>query len=633
MQSVMERVGNNILLRRIGPDREIKLRYTPSSSWIGERQRDYIFINSSRSGWISDVNFHELRSLADEIERRLNQLGIDLYERPSTVPEQPSATANVSTLGGQTVPPQRQSRVVKEVYILKRYGELIPPNSIFSVKGKAVLALPRALGEDRRFVDDVQTRIWQIFRFSNAEPSSVAFRREMRSTKDQLVAAIRSISLGAVEELRQTYLSVAEEFLETLARLGGGYTAEQARAERGNIFQGWNEVRWLREDISELLSVAADTDNRDIIADIASLPMAIATRAVLAHDHLLFQEFAAFFPYLYFLASTKPQGSEVRRYMTDRAWRYLKDIADYYIVPPYLRDEGVNADVNELEGFALFTFKIFQDLARATFEKRDIKAFRDVLRETQHLFARFTPEREHPSSTFLRAVLDQTTDAEERARLEQQLELQRQREAVGRRISLARDEIVFGLAAYILDQFARAGDAETKEFFDAASTYLPQNLQRLTSVFESVNDHRVADYWGWSHWDAIADGQAHFVDTQTKPNQLYCLQALRLLDTLSAQQIEQINLPPSKSLSFLSAATNPQGLPRMLEIMRGDFDRWQGIIGQGAMNKTDDLLSLLGRARAAQSRVEQDELIAAQLDAEKVLAFRENSPHDVAIHW
>jgi hypothetical protein len=71
MQSVRERIGNNILLRRIGPDREIKLRYTPSRSWIGERQRQYIFIDSSRSGWISDVNFRELRSLTDEIERRL----------------------------------------------------------------------------------------------------------------------------------------------------------------------------------------------------------------------------------------------------------------------------------------------------------------------------------------------------------------------------------------------------------------------------------------------------------------------------------------------------------------------------------------------------------------------------------
>ncbi len=71
MQSVRERVGNNILLRKIGPDREIKLKYTPSRSWIGGRQRDYVFIDSSRSGWISDVNFNELHSLADVIERRL----------------------------------------------------------------------------------------------------------------------------------------------------------------------------------------------------------------------------------------------------------------------------------------------------------------------------------------------------------------------------------------------------------------------------------------------------------------------------------------------------------------------------------------------------------------------------------
>lgn len=627
MQSVRERVGNNILLRTIGPDREIKLRYTPSRSWIGDRQRDYIFIDSSRSGWISDVNFHELRSLAGEFERRLKKLGFDLYERPLTTAERPSSTAKVSTPRDQIGPPQMQRRLVKEVYIFKRFGELIPPESIFSVNGKTVLALPRVLGADRRFINDVQARIQQIFRFSNAEPSSVAFRREMRSTKDQLVAAIRSISLGAVEELRQTYLSVAEEFLETLSKLGGGYTAEQAREERGNIFHGWNEIRWLREDISELLGVASDTDNRDIIADIASLPMAIATRAVMAHDHLLFQEFSAFFPYLYFLASAKPPESEVRRFMTERAWRYPKQIADYYITPPHLRDEGDNEDIKELEGFALFTFKIFQDLARSSFERRDIAAFRDALREIKHLFARFKPEHEHPSVAFLRALLVRSTEEGERTRLQQQLELQQQREAVGRRINLARDEIVFGLGANILDKYVRTGQVGVKEFFDEISEYLPRDLPSLTSIFENANDHSIADYWGWSHWDAVADGQAHFVDTHTKPNQLYCLQALRLLDTLSPQQIEKINLPPSASLSFLSADTNAQGLPRMLENMNANHARWQGVIGQSAMNKARDLLSLLQRAREAQSRAEQNEIIAARLDATKLLEFR-NSLHE-----
>jgi hypothetical protein len=621
MQSIRERVGNNILFRRIGPDREIKLRYTLSRSWIGERQREYIFIDSPRSGWISDVNFHELRSLADVIERQLNKLGFDLYERPSTTVERPSATAKMSTLGGKTEPPQRQPRLVKEVYIFKRFGEMIPPESIFSVNGKAVLALPRVLGEDTRFVDDVQTRVQQIFRFSNAEPSSIAFRREMRSTKDQLVAAIRSISLGAVEELRQTYLSVAEEFLETLNELGGGYTAEQAREERGNIFQGWNEIRWLREDISELLGVAADTDNRDIIADIASLPMAIATRAVMAHDHLLFQEFAAFFPHLYFLASVKPSGSEVQRFMTERAWRYPKQIADYYIIPQHLRDEGASAKVEELEGFALFTFKIFQDLARSAFGKRDIGTFRDVLRETKHLFERFKPEREHPSAAFLRAALARSAEEGERIQLQRRLGLQQQREAVGRRIDLARDEIVFGLAAYILDRYVQSDDVEVKRFFDEISGYLPRDLRRLTLIFQSVNDHHVADYWGWSHWDLVADGQAHFVDTHTKPNQLYCVQSLRILDTLSVQEISRIKLPPSESLSFLSTETNPQGLPRMLETIRAQSARWDNVIEQRAMDRADALLLLLNEAKEAESRAEQDELITAQLDAGKLRAF------------
>jgi hypothetical protein len=623
MQSVRERVGNSILLRRIGPDRQIKLRYTPSRSWIGERQREYIFIDSLRSGWISDVNFQELRSLTDEIERRLNKLGFDLYEDPSTTAERPSTTAKVSTVGDQTTPPQRQLRSVKEAYIFKRFGELIPPDSIFSVSGRAVLALPRVLGEDGRFVDDVRARVEQIFRFSNAEPSSVAFRREMRSTKDQLAAAIRSISLGAVEGLRQTYLSVAEEFLETLSRLGGGYTAEQAHEERGNIFQGWNEIRWLREDIGELLNVASDTNNRDIIADIASLPMTIATLAVMAHDHLLFQEFATFFPYLYSLASEKPPESEVRRFMTERAWRYPKQIADYYITPPHLRDEGDSADVKELEGFALFTFKIFQDLAKSAFEKRDIDAFHDALREIQLLFVRFKPEQEHPSAAFLHALLRQSSDEGERVRLQEQLMLHQAREAVGRRITLARDEIIFGLAAHILDKYVRAGNAELREFFDEISKHLPGDLRRLTSVFESANDHNIADYWGWSRWDTVADGQAHFVDTQTKPNQMYCVQALRILDGLSDEQIEQINLPPSASLSFLSTDANPRGLLRMLESMSADHARWQNVIGQSAMNKRGPFLLLLQRAKETQFRAEQDEIIAAQLDDAKLSAFDE----------
>ena len=220
-------------------------------------------------------------------------------------------------------------------------------------------------------------------------------------------------------------------------------------------------------------------------------------------------------------------------------------------------------------------------------------------------------------------MLEQATEEGERIRLQKQLTLQLRREAVGRRISLARDEIVFGLAAHILDKYIRASHAEAKAFFDETSQYLPSDVRRLTSVFERVNDHRVADYWGWSQWDAVADGQARYVDTHTKPNQLYCVQALRLLEALSAQEIERINLAPSESLSFLSADT-PQGLPHTLEAMRAAPARWQEVVGPAALNKAEDFLLLLRRAKEAQARVEHDELIVARLDAARLQAFKDS---------
>ena len=139
--------------------------------------------------------------------------------------------------------------------------------------------------------------------------------------------------MGEVEELTATYMLVAEEFLTTLNELGGGYTAEQARNERGALFQGWNEVRWLVSDIRELIMVASDTDNANVIEKISYLPYAIAARAIQAGDHLLFQELLSFATFIYWLAAAKPPSSSARSIMIERSWRFLKELSDFYVQP------------------------------------------------------------------------------------------------------------------------------------------------------------------------------------------------------------------------------------------------------------------------------------------------------------
>jgi hypothetical protein len=323
LDSVRERVGNKLLFRIVGENKDVNLNFSIVASQPPGGADQYVFIDAPVDGMLSDINIALLKDLAQycrrEQQRRVAVSGAGRQGGPAGTPITP----------GQARPPVAKS----EVYLLRRFREALPEDTIFS-RGNSILALRKDLVEGNpRMVDEVRGRVRQAFRFSRAESASLEFRREMQSTKDRLAGAIRSAAMGEVEELTATYMLVAEEFLTTLNELGGGYTAEQARNERGALFQGWNEVRWLVSDIRELIMVASDTDNANVIEKISYLPYAIAARAIQAGDHLLFQELLAFATFIYWLAAAKPLSSSARSIMIERSWRFLKELSDFYVQP------------------------------------------------------------------------------------------------------------------------------------------------------------------------------------------------------------------------------------------------------------------------------------------------------------
>jgi hypothetical protein len=207
-----------------------------------------------------------------------------------------------------------------------------------------------------------------------------------------------------------------------------------------------------------------------------------------------------------------------------------------------------------------------------------------------------------------------------RKRLQAQLETQKKKEEASRRIALAREQVFFGLAAHILDRFFQAPtDASQKEFFAEIEGRLPADLERFTTVFESTRHYSVAEYWGWSFWDSVADGQAHYVDLHSKPNRLYCVRALQLLARLQPKAREQLDL---QKVSFLANDGNPQGLPAMLEQIRSQPERWRDILSVAEFGQIDVLLKLLGKALVSEAETEQEALITAEIDAAKLAEFK-----------
>jgi hypothetical protein len=613
--SARVRIGNSILFEQLGPSKNIDTFQYRSRGWLDDE--DCQFVSASMEGWLGDIQLDELRKLGDRLDRYAREnLGFALRQSGPDI--QPA------TSGGGPTGAASQALKVQKAYLLKRYREEIPPDSIFYGKHRAIFALPERLAQSQEVLADINASIAHIFRFTRDEPSSVAIHREMQGTKDRLAQAIRDKALGEIDDLRQTYLNIAEEFLTKLVELGGGYTAEQARQERGNIFESWTEIRWLQDDLRELIIIASDAGNTDVLSKIAFLPFAIATRAVQARDHFLFQQFFQFAPFLYFIGAEKEEGSSVRPWLIDKAWRWPKEIAEFYIGHELGSKNSSIDDLQQMRDFALYSLRVFQDLLKAMADKRDLAAFNMVSREFLRLYRRFRGSTDQPNADILRLQIDHAVDEGQRATLTALLDRELKRQSVVTELNLSIDEIVLALGGRILPQYLEApDDAQIKDLFDAVIERLPNDLRKLAAAFSAASEWRAPEAWGWNFWDSIADGEAHWVDSHTKLNQIFVVRALRLLEKLSAEARGAVQFPVSNSLAEMAREENGQGLLPTLSAIEANPDRWNRVLDQRAKSCIGVLRERLAAVRTAELADAAEATKQAPLDSTKIAAFRD----------
>lgn len=592
--SIRERIANNILLECLGEGKVVQFEYTVSKRWIEGNIQDYFFIESLKEGRISDINIGELRKLSDRLEQYSRKMSFTTRAQQD---EQLSPSSNATTMSEGF---DKTKLPVKKVYLLKRYGELLPPDSIFTEDSKAILAIPKEFASEKKFVSELQQWVPHIFKFDMASSSSERFRRELQAIKDELAAAIRSESLGAIEGLRENYKELAEVFLEKIHEYGGGFSPEQAKKERTSLSGGWDEVRWLRTDLRELLSIAAASNNRDVIRDIASLPIAIAIRAVQAKDHLLFQEFLDLSTLIYHLSLEKSGDQKsVKDFMAERSWRYIKDITMFYIEPLFGEDEevGIPERLNDAKDFAIYSLRTFQFLLKAAFDKKDFDNFSVMIDQYMNLYKN------------LDTKLNRLTADEKKDEVKIAVE----------EVYLAKQQVLFGLSAKILDKyFQRRDDELLKQFFDKISHKLPTKPQRLTKVYDSSRSHGTRDGWGWDDWEVIADGEAHFIDVESKLDRLYAVQMLKQLATLQDDAIQRIELRHNRQMVF----TIDGPLTQLLQSIQSNPETWSFLLHEDARNKIENLTKLLASVKEKQEKEEEEMLKSVQIDPEKLAEFK-----------
>ncbi len=610
-----ERYADNLLIQRLG-ENKIELTYNPFL--MSDEEETHHAFSADTAGVVKDIRLDKLDEFAKLAESEANKNGFSFYKdkpRPPTLSAgDPASTPSSSATRNYTTVRQ---------FLVKKYADRVEFKDRDESGNMILLAVEKRSVTDKGVLKKLQKLAQEAFIIGKEDNFSEEVNLELAGLKDQFITAIVEKKLGKIDDLRKTYLSLSESFLEMITRCGGGFSYDQAKQERGNLFGGQLNIGWLEDSIQDIVEKAVESRDREIISTVIYLPMAIATRAIKYGDQYLYQVFVRFPSRVYWLATTtEGLAPSLREFMIDRSWRHLKEITDYYIENQLTRKIGDAKKLTEYADFSIPVFQTFQDLIKTAFDKRDRDSFKEFLSQLNTLYRHLIRDQEF--SRYSEYDLESARTDEEKKILQEKLDLQKARQDATEKIQRRKQQLVFGMATWIFEMVRlHQNDTELRAYYNDIKNYLPHEIKELTTLYSSARDFDVERFWNWDNWELIPDGEVHTIDFNSKLDRLYAVNALTLLRGVTSDNVDTIELPHNRDLAFL-AEQRDGALWKLLTDIETSPTNWEFILDTVALSKTGILKTLLTKAKDAQEKDEEERVKRTDIDPEKLAEFKKS---------
>lgn len=608
------RVGNNIYLKKLEDD-----GFNIGYSIFSEDKEGYLTINLAELGVITDINLCELDLLFNRLEELANShdLSFKLKEAGRLVDQK---SLEVDTDFSET---ETKKKSPSKGYLLKKLGDEL------TGERQEVLIIPKKIIDSEKIENEITKRVQAVYEVTSKPSGSLSeqLRDELNRKKDSAIESLRTGKTGKLQEVADLYISVAESFLEVIKEVGGGYSQVEARKERGAIIGGWDEVRWISRDLYSLLSEAVKTENKEAMSILSYIPISISIRAIKFSDHFVFQEFVRFQITLYTL-SKEVKDPKIKDFLLDRSWRYLKEMADFYIESELDKPKRTPKELKRYIDFGVDILQIFQGLLKESFSRDDTQSFDLFIKAVSKLFDRFKPSESYPSAEAYEGFLKrENIDPIEREEIKKKQTRQRVLEDLETSIAKRKSEMLFGISAWVLAKLVQKNfdSDQLKKFWEIVSRYLPSKIEDLIQVYQDTHSFEVEGFWGWDWWEMEGrpEGVAGSIDVSSKFDWLFCVRALTLIKDLTKEQIDSAVIEPKRDFVYLFEKEEGPVKSKLNQIVDNE-DKWLSIIPQEAFKKADDLKSLLDRIVGEQERKEENQLISSSLDPNEVDKFYRN---------
>ncbi|MCF7859737.1 MAG: hypothetical protein K9N07_10530 [Candidatus Cloacimonetes bacterium] len=607
--TIEERLGNNILMKELG-ENKIELEYT---LFDPEREKEEcVNCEINQRGVVCDINLDNLKKIAQIIETASKKNGLSFYANILDLPR--DNNVDLSSIEGST----GRAKTLKQEkgrYLRKRFFDEITDDrpSVFSFK--------KILIQGQCDIQEIQLIANTTFRVRRNNDEDNQLRTELRNLKDQLIDDIKAKHLGRISSLREVYISLSELFLDIMKSYSSNYSMEMAKKERSNIVGEWAEVQWITDDLRDIYSIAMQSQDKNVIREIAYLPIAISHRAIRQLDHYIFEKTFGFI-YLLYMHACKEKDKDLQEFMKDRCGTYIRETADYAIQYE-LGKIGLGKDrVSHYRDFCIEIFMQLQHLLKQAYDAKDLQTFSNAVSIGKKLFSHFKPSERHSNAESLEWRLKSLdlTD-KDKQKLQKELDEKQFLEKIEKDINQKKNEMFFGLVSFILDEYRSQMNDDVLKFYQIIQTAIPDDIKHLTDIYIKCHSFDAEHFWGWHWWILPLDGEAHFIDFKGKLDFLYAVKLLNSIEKKSEQVITGENLPYTRDYIYL-VEKEDSPIRKNINDLTENHEKWKGIVSQQLDSaKKKALFDLFDKAKANQKKEEEDSLIEAKLSQAKTQEF------------
>jgi hypothetical protein len=597
-KTIRQRIANNILLRDL---RELGLEVTPFS---GTRQEDKeITLRYHNPGILCDINIGKLASFVKELPRK------DFNAKEST-----------GTVGSDFESVQKPSaRKYPQISWTKRYGQAITPED------NSLIVLDKSQ-YDISGTADLEAQLISIVRVKQEKDKAEDVKELIGYIRDGLIDSIRECKAGAVEEGLGIYEELISTFLEKLQQWEATYKRDTATRESHSLGGGWGEIMWIRDDLHEIIDMAVRTEHIGVLQEVLYFPFKMAIKAIRCRDYYIFQQFLDWIPYYYTMTSSM-KDARAREFIISRCSMHLSEMLRYYTCPK-IESSKEEGDIENANDFTLGIIFIFNRLLKIAYDNKEIEHFKGFSATVNSAFEflfRHSLDSEVVSLEY--QLRHQALSDTQKARIEQQLSLERKRMSVVNTLRETIDIMFYGLKAWMLHEYIDITDKITPDDSQKWDEAIPSpsNLQEAWKIFSSAKQAN-HDNFDWSHWESKEHerGAAYAgimvfwgggFDNYLR--MLFCAQCLKVIGRMNEENRKSAKMPHSHDIIFL-AENESSPLKQLLKQIEQNKNKWKDIIGENGLKAIQAFEDILDEAVQEQKKEENELIKAADLSAERV---------------